>query len=1585
MKIYLSLLIALFTSLAFGQTRKHTIDADCLRIRDGVCVDKVELGNIDGLTSNAQTQINGNGSRLTTLEGNVQAHEYTNFAAFPATGSANNLYVDKALNKTYRWSVSGSAYVLVGDGTGTGDTTGPSSSTDNAAVRFDGTTGKLVQDSNVSISDAGDVTATSFNAASTASTSTLSGLQINNNQITATAGANLDLNATSGAINVKKKVAFLARKTHATVDDTATGSNVTLADHQVSVVRLTGSGLASIDGIPAGNGGDTRTIINLTGAQIVINNDTGATTANRIYTGTGAALKIKPNGSIQVTYDITAARWYVTSGVSGSAGLGGTTDTMFIQDFEGATAADFATLTGWALNSSSPLHGDIDLKDTHATATTTYSVKQNVTVPPKFRGKNLTIKITAKSSASAGNLVLDAGCTTATDLINGQSLDFSSLTGGNEVYGSFDVPSSCTSLSYTVRALPETGPPVSEIDDIEIFITKMSALSASITTKNSIVTDWVTFTPTIVGSTSNPTRATGATESAQWRRVGDSMEIEYFYSQSSLTGAVAGSGNYLWTIPSGFVIDTTKIATNTGGSLVVGSSRVFNGSGSAWYSGTVFPYSTTQLALLVQGTAYATPNVVGTSWVPFTNASAIEYSFKATVPIVGWTSTETTSTNIPLTKSAFVQDADSQLFLQNFSFSTASTNTQILTLSTPVTLTNTGSAITYNKDAVLGDTFKANIDGTFTFSVVMDSNITTGGYGLSKNSSQLTTAYVSILDANKICQSTFGELQTATCTVKLAKDDIVRLHNQALGTTESASRMSITVSFHGSLRQANVNPNQKIKIPTSELRFEGASARGSTNTSIVVFSTIAKLTGDVFDINPDGTSTTLGTHVKLKKSGWLCVDGNLYLGSAGGYTYLTRNQTSSLTTGAEPTIASEILKSAGVAASAPYLPTTWCGLSTVGDTIRLSASGVPTTDAVNHLHLSFFETDIQVSVSNTLPQFSESDIVLRAAGSSSQAVTADVTNVPFSTVSDTSGAWNGSQYTIPSTGTYNISGSMYFTTSANRPVDLYVDGVLYRRVGDSITSSVYSFAATDSFNAGQVISLRVNNAGGTLQTDSHYHWLHITKSGKPNVTGVDVTSFINAPVLQTDTISAAGVSVSTLQDSTGEIRFGTGTLSSTNQGIISIVDDATGARTKFVANKKTTVTLSFSMQIITVDTGLAIFKNGVNVFNSGLVYSANRAAIASFSVPLDVNDYLTINAGSTAQATTNFYLSLVATSAPDSIITPTESFSIDSTDFTYAPSTTYTLATLANAPKGTYLTYTGGASAQCNTQTTTAPTGQTDAQIKTQGFLLTSKVYTAAGTPNAPCRFDIQIGKGFKGAKIDMYTGPGKSGNSVNYDFFSDSAGRDVGVATSYNETTGVLTVNAGYAWASNSTRWLGTTATDGSATTTAYVDIKASKTPTLSGISYVSPRVAYLSDVKANATDGGTNTAAAYNTRVLNTIDDPSALVSTFSGNQFTLPSGEYQIEGSAPAFMVNNHRARIRNITDATTALLCSTEYSNNTSVYAHSSSKCSGRFVISASKTFELQHFTAAARTTNGLGVSSGSGESEVYSQLKITKVK
>lgn len=77
-----------------------------------------------------------------------------------------------------------------GGGGGTGDVVGPSSATDNAVARFDGTTGKLIQNSVVIVDDSGNVTGVgTLNASGTATVGDLidSGLTVS--QLVATDGS----------------------------------------------------------------------------------------------------------------------------------------------------------------------------------------------------------------------------------------------------------------------------------------------------------------------------------------------------------------------------------------------------------------------------------------------------------------------------------------------------------------------------------------------------------------------------------------------------------------------------------------------------------------------------------------------------------------------------------------------------------------------------------------------------------------------------------------------------------------------------------------------------------------------------------------------------------------------------------------------------------------------------------------------------------------------------------------------------------------------------------------------------------------------------------------------------------------------------------------------------------------------------------------------------------------------------------------------------------------------------------------------------------------------------------------------------
>lgn len=149
------------------------------------------------------------------------------------------------------------------------------------------------------------------------------------------------------------------------------------------------------------------------------------------------------------------------------------------------------------------------------------------------------------------------------------------------------------------------------------------------------VTDFTTYTLTIGGTTSAPTPGTTAVNQAQWARVGDRAFIKYQFSQ---TGAgSAGSGTYLFPIPSGLTIDSSKTefaSTNSNRTTAINLGSASSFDGTTVQFGVVAAYNSTNLALYV-GTA---ANSVSNTVVPLSNATA-RYGFTALVPITGWSST----------------------------------------------------------------------------------------------------------------------------------------------------------------------------------------------------------------------------------------------------------------------------------------------------------------------------------------------------------------------------------------------------------------------------------------------------------------------------------------------------------------------------------------------------------------------------------------------------------------------------------------------------------------------------------------------------------------------------------------------------------------------------------------------------------------------------------------------------------------------------------------------------------------------------------------------------------------------------------
>ena len=146
--------------------------------------------------------------------------------------------------------------------------------------------------------------------------------------------------------------------------------------------------------------------------------------------------------------------------------------------------------------------------------------------------------------------------------------------------------------------------------------------------------------------------------------------------------------------------------------------------------------------------------------------------------------------------------------------------------------------------------------------------------------------------------------------------------------------------------------------------------------------------------------------------------------------------------------------------------------------------------------------------------------------------------------------------------------------------------------------------------------------------------------------------------------------------------------------------------------------------------------------------------------------------------------------------------------------------------------------------------------------------------------------------------------------------------------------------------------------------------------------KLLHLQDQKSAGTDGGTATSGSWQTRTLNT-EVTDEIGSILLSNQFDLPAGTYFTMSSAPARSVNNHQARLYNVTDASVVLYGTAEETASSLSFT-TQSLINGRFTIASTKTFRLEHRVSNTQATNGYGSANGFGNTQIYSDVKIWKV-
>lgn len=190
----------------------------------------------------------------------------------------------------------------------------------------------------------------------------------------------------------------------------ATGSNARLGPATESNITLTNASLVSIGSadISTTSAGDTYTLTNSTGANItIINNYSGATSGEKIFTPSGANAVVENNGSFILQWNSTVSGWTMIGGSTTVAGL--TTGSVLFADGSGNISQDNTNFSWDETNKRLNLGGHLSTAGLGISVTGTEegfavsSTASNTAVDIQNQGAQLAFQATnATSSATQG-------------------------------------------------------------------------------------------------------------------------------------------------------------------------------------------------------------------------------------------------------------------------------------------------------------------------------------------------------------------------------------------------------------------------------------------------------------------------------------------------------------------------------------------------------------------------------------------------------------------------------------------------------------------------------------------------------------------------------------------------------------------------------------------------------------------------------------------------------------------------------------------------------------------------------------------------------------------------------------------------------------------------------------------------------------------------------------------------------------------------------------------------------------------------------------------------------------------------------
>lgn len=523
-----------------------------------------------------------------------------------------------------------------------------------------------VTDTSFIINDSSDPTKQiAFDAAGTTGTkTTLLSSQTVNRTLTLPNATDTLVGKTTTDVLLNKSIAYTSAD-----NSTLTGSSQTVPATSNGIIRLTNSGLISISGIVASNDWQYLIIENQTSVIVtILNEDTGASAASRIRTGTGSPVSMRPNATFSFLYDGNLSKWMLIGGINSGVGSGtknyltaittsqSTTPNTGNGDFElgattgwnkataGAVSGGFvsgaltvgtaASITTFGVESTTPISGTYSLETNASSGLTAGQgfISDVFNIDYEDQAKVLAFKFSYSDRTGGTNFSGTSSNTYAVaiyDVTNSAWIqpagvwNLAQSSGVGTSTGTFQTTSNSTSYRIGIFCVNATGGNTRTYWD-NFFV------GPQITASGAAISDWKSFTPSLLNAWTN------STVTGMYRQIGDSAEIRY---KLQTTGTPSG-GNLSFYMPPTLVLDNVKLSSN-GDGMSVGYGGIYqtgiidssliafvnNNGGNAYFNATYLTSTTNA------GIGFVTPTV------PLTIINHPDYIWlTVVVPIVGWSS-----------------------------------------------------------------------------------------------------------------------------------------------------------------------------------------------------------------------------------------------------------------------------------------------------------------------------------------------------------------------------------------------------------------------------------------------------------------------------------------------------------------------------------------------------------------------------------------------------------------------------------------------------------------------------------------------------------------------------------------------------------------------------------------------------------------------------------------------------------------------------------------------------------------------------------------------------------------------------------